>query len=154
MEPQSLKRLLQEHPFFRDLEEKYLTLLTECASNVRFNAGTYIFREGEDADKFYLIRFGRVAIEIYSPERGSIILQTLKEGDVLGWSWLFPPYKWHFDARAVELTRAVALDAACLRKKCEEDKLLGYELLKKFSQVIIQRLQSARLQLLDVYGHV
>ncbi len=153
MSLQSMEEIIKEHPFFKDLQEKYVKLLAGCASNVRFSAGEYIFKEGGKADKFYLIKSGKVSIEIYSPERGSIIIQTLREGDVLGWSWLYPPYRWHFDARALELTRAIALDAECLRRKCEEDKEFGYELLKRFSQIIIQRLQSARLQLLDVYGH-
>ncbi len=153
MSVQSMEDIIREHSFFKGLQERYVKLLAGCASNVRFNAGEYIFKEGGRADKFYLIKSGKVSIEIYSPERGSIIIQTLGEGDVLGWSWLYPPYRWHFDARALELTRAIALDAECLRRKCEEDKEFGYELLKRFSQIIIQRLQSARLQLLDVYGH-
>jgi len=150
---ETLERILEEHPFFKGLERRYLQLLVGCASNVRFNAGQFIFREGEEANQFYLIRYGRVGLEIFSPNRGPITIQTLREGEVLGWSWLFPPYQWHFDARALELTRAIALDGECLRKKCEEDHNLGYELTKRFAQIIEQRLEFTRLQLLDVYGH-
>ena len=150
---ETLERILIEHPFFKGLETQYLQLIIGCASNVRFNAGQFIFREGEEANQFYLIRYGKVALEIFSPNRGPITIQTLREGEVLGWSWLFPPYQWHFDARALELTRAIALDGECLRKKCEEDHNLGYELTKRFAQIIEQRLEFTRLQLLDVYGH-
>jgi CRP-like cAMP-binding protein len=149
---QTLEPLLAEHPFLRGLEPRYLALLAGCAANVRFDAGRYIFREGEEADRFYIIRHGKVALELSAPERGALTIQTLGAGDVLGWSWLFPPYRWRFDARALELTRAIALDGACLRRKCDEDHSFGYELVKRFAQVIVERLQATRLQLLDVYG--
>lgn len=129
-------------------------MLVGCAANVRFEAGQYIFREGEEAKTFYLLRHGRVALEMAVPGRGSLTIQTIREGDVLGWAWLFPPHRWHFDARAVELVRAIAMDGQCLRDKCEQDHSLGYELVKRFAQVIVERLQATRLQLLDVYGHV
>jgi CRP-like cAMP-binding protein len=149
---ETLERILAEHPFFKGLEEPYLQLLVGCASNVRFNAGEVIFREGEQANKFYLIRQGKVAVEMFAPSRGPIILQTLGEGEVLGWSWLVAPYKWRFDGRAVELTRAIALDGECLRGKCEEDHDLGYELMKRVSLVMEKLVQATRLQLADVYG--
>mgnify|MGYP001615923844 CR=1 FL=1 len=148
---ETLEPILREHPFFAGLTHEHLTLIVGCASNVRFDAGKFIFREGEEANQFYLIRHGKVAVEVYAAERGSITIQTLGEGEVLGWSWLLPPYQWQFDARAVELTRAIALDATCLRKKCEEDHHLGYELLKRFAHLIEDRLQAMRLQLLNVY---
>jgi len=150
---ETLERILSEHPFLKNLELRYLRLIVGCASNVRFEAGQFICREGEEADQFYVIRHGKVALEILAPGRGPIIVETLWEGEILGWSWLVPPYHWHFDARAVELTRAIALDGKCLRTKCEEDHDLGYELLKRFAHIIEQRLQATRLQLLDVYGH-
>ena len=149
---ETLVRFLAEHPFFKGLEPKYLKLLVGCASNTRFDAGQVIFRQGEEANQFYLIRHGKVAVETYSPERGGLTVQTLDEGDVLGWSWLIEPYCWRFDARALELTRAIALDGKCLRNKCEDDHDLGYELLKRFSFVMAQRLEATRLQLLDVYA--
>jgi len=148
---QTLEPILAEHPFLKGLEPQYIKLLVGCASNVRFNAGQHIFREGEDANQFYMIRQGKVAIEILAVERGPIIVETIGEGDVLGWSWLIPPYRWRFDARALELTRAIALDGKCLRAKSEEDHNLGYELLKRFSSIIVDRFEATRLQLLDVY---
>lgn len=152
MAPESLERILGEHPFFGGMEEPYLQLFVDCASNVRFNAGDVIFREGEDANTFYLIRHGKVALETSAPERGTIAIQTVCEGDVLGWSWMVPPYRWRFDARAMEVVRAVALDGRCLRGRAEEDHDLGYELMKRCAQVMERRLQAARFQLLDVYG--
>jgi len=133
------------------MEQHHMDLLVGCASNVRFDAGQFILREGEEANRFYLLRQGKVALEIYTPERGSITIQTLGAGEILGWSWLVPPYYWRMDARAIELTRAIALDGKCLRGKCESDHDLGYELLKRFSQVMVEHLTSTRLQLLNVY---
>lgn len=149
---ETLERVLAEHPFFRGLEEPYIHLLVGCASNVRFDPGQLLFREEEEANQFYVIRHGRVALQIFSPQRGPLTIETIGDGDILGWSWLIPPYHWHFSARAVELTRAIVLDAKCLRTKCEEDYALGYQLLKRFAHIIEQRLQATRLQLLDVYG--
>ena len=101
---------------------------------------------------FFAIRHGTVALETYVPQRGGVTIETLHGGDVLGWSWLFPPYRCHFDARARTLVRALALDGVCLRGKCEADPKLGYELMSRFAQVLIERLQWTRLRLLDLYG--
>jgi CRP/FNR family transcriptional regulator, cyclic AMP receptor protein len=151
MAMEDLKNILTTHPFFAGMKPEHLQLLVGCASNVRFDAGKFILREGEEANEFYLMRHGKVALEVYAPERGPINIQTLGEGDILGWSWLVPPYRWKFDARVIEMTRAIALDGKCLRQKSESDCQLGYELLKRFSQVMVDHLQAARLQLLNVY---
>jgi len=148
----TLEPILAEHPFFAGLDKRHLEVLTGCASNVVFQEGHIIFREGEEANTFYLIREGKVALEIHAAGMGTITIQTLNSGDILGWSWLVPPYRWHFDARAIEATRAIAMDGECLRHKCEQDHDLGYELLKRFAEIITQRLQATRLQLLDVYS--
>jgi CRP/FNR family transcriptional regulator, cyclic AMP receptor protein len=149
---QTLEAILAKHPFFEGLEPRYMQIITGCASNVRFDAGEYIFHEGEPAEHFYIIRQGKVALETFAAQRGTITVETIEEGEVLGWSWLFPPYRWHFDARVVEPTRAIALDGACLRGKGEADHTLGYELMKRFAGIVVDRLQATRLQLLDVYG--
>jgi CRP-like cAMP-binding protein len=149
---ETLEPILAEHPFLKGLEPRFIQLIVGCASNLRFNAGEYLFREGQEASRFYIIRHGKVAVELGAAQRGVINIQTVGEGEILGWSWLIPPYSWHFDARAVELTRAIALDGKCLRAKCEEDHQLGYEFLKRFSHIIAQRLEATRLQLLDLYG--
>jgi CRP-like cAMP-binding protein len=150
---ENLERLLKEHPFFADLNDEQIALLVGCAKNAVFKAGEFVFRDGEDADSFFIIRHGKVVIETFVPNKGPIAIQTREAGEVLGWSWLVPPYRWRFDARALELTRAVALDGKCLRDKLDEDHDLGYELLKRFSVLITQRLEATRLQLMDIYGN-
>jgi CRP-like cAMP-binding protein len=148
----TLEPILAEHPFLKGLEQAHLELLVGCASNVRFEAGAFVFRQGQEANHFYILRDGKVAVELFAPHRGAVAVDTYGEGDVLGWSWLIPPYHWRFDARAVEPTRAIALDARCMRTKCEHDHDLGYELMKRFAKIIEQRLDATRWQLLDVYG--
>ena len=149
---QTLDVIVSEHPFFRGLKSEQLKFIAGCASNVVFKSGEFLYREGDEANQFYIIRAGRVAIEAFSVKQRAITIQTLTVGDVLGWSWLFPPYQAHFGVRAIELTRAICFDGKCLRNKCEEDHDLGYELMKRFSEVMIHRLQATRLQLLDLYG--
>lgn len=147
-----LDRLLREHPFFHDVAPDALALMAGCARNERFDAGAAILRTGTPAERFYILRHGDVAVEIAIPGRGRVPLETLHEGDVLGWSWLVPPHRWSFDARAVSLVRAVSLDAACLRAKMEEDHELGYRLLQRFVPVMAERLTAARLQMQDLYA--
>jgi CRP/FNR family transcriptional regulator, cyclic AMP receptor protein len=147
----SLHRILAEHPFTQGLGEHHLELLTGCASNIRFEPGQRIFRAGEEANQFYLVREGKLAIELFGAERGALTILTVGPGDVLGWSWLIPPYRWKFDAYALESARAIALNGKCLREKAEADHDLGYELLKRIAQVMEERLHATRLQLLNVY---
>ena len=149
---EGLERILRGHPFFAGLHADFCDLVCGCARNVRFEADRYLAREGDSADQLYLLREGRVALEMTAPGRGTITLLTLEAGELVGVSWLIPPYRWTHDARALEPVRAIALDAACLRRKCEEDHDLGYELMKRFVPVLIARLQGSRLQMLDVYG--
>ena len=149
---QTLEATLAEHPFFEGLMPRYMSLVTGCASNVRFKSGEYIFHEGEQAAQFYIIRQGKVALEAHDAQRGRIIIETIEEGEVLGWSWLFPPYQWHFSARVMKETRAIALDGACLRATGEADHDLGYELAMRVARIMMERLQATRLQLLDVYN--
>ncbi len=149
---QTLEPILAEHAFLKGLRHEHVHLLIGCASNVKFAAGDHIFREGAEANHFYILREGKVAIEIPAGHRHGIIIETIGAGDVLGWSWLVAPYRWRFDARVIEPTPAIALDAKCLRAKCEQDHELGFELLNRVLQVVEQRLQSTRMQLLDMYG--
>lgn len=149
---ETIDAIIAEHPFFKGLDARLLSLAAGCASNVRFNAGEYLFHEGEEADRFYAIRHGTVAIEVYHAQRGAVTVQTVGAGELVGWSWLFPPYLWQFDARAMEMVRATSFDGACLRKKCDADPSMGYELMKRLAHVISHRLEATRLQLLDVYG--
>jgi CRP/FNR family transcriptional regulator, cyclic AMP receptor protein len=149
---EGLERILREHPFFAGFSAEMSALVAGCARNHRFDAGQYLLREGESADEFFLIRHGRVSLEMAAPGQAPIVFTTLGEGEIVGASWLVPPYRWNFDARAVELTRALGVDAACLRGKCEADHHLGYEMMKRFVPILVKRLEATRLQILDVYG--
>lgn len=149
---QTLAGILAAHPFFHGLDAQYMELVTGCAENVRFHADHTLFHEGEPATHFYLIREGKVALETMAVPHRPVVIETIEAGEVLGWSWLFPPYRWHFNARAVEPIRAIMLDGVCLREKGESDHDLGYELVKRMARILIQRLQATRLQLLDVYN--
>ena len=149
---ETLQVNLSVYPFFADLPGHHIEAVAGCASNVRFEAGSFIFHEGEEAERFYLIREGKVVLQICSDRRGPLNILTLEEGDILGWSWLFPPYYWHFAARATEPTKAIFFYGTRLREQCEEDHDLGYELMKRFARIIEQRLDATRWQLLDVYG--
>jgi CRP-like cAMP-binding protein len=151
---QTIAELISSSPVFAGLPDEHLELVAGCARNAGFEEGQLLFREGDEADTFYVVRRGRVALELHTPERGGIVIETADPGDVVGWSWLFPPYRWHFDARASEEVRAIAFDGACLRGKCAEDTALGYELMQRFAQVMIGRLQHTSFRLLDVYGGV
>ena len=149
---ETLESLLGHAPFFDGLGPERVALLAGCGGNVRFAAGQSIFRQGDPADVFYVLRHGTVALELFVPSRGPVMIETLEAGEVLGWSWLFAPYRWHFDARALTVVRGTGFDGACLREKCEAEPALGYELMGRFAQVVIERLQWTRLRLLDVYG--
>ena len=146
---ETLEPILRQHSFFKELPAKYFNFILGCTSHAVFKAGSVILKEGESADKFYLIRSGRVAIYIAQPRE--ITIQTIQESDILGWSWLIPPYRYRFSAKAVENVRALALDGKCLREKCEKNSDLGYEFLKRLVSVFTERLEATRLQLLDVY---
>ena len=148
----TIETLLQDVPIFQGMSDEALELLSGCAANTRFADGEIVFREGDDADTFYVVRHGRVALETFVPARGPVTIETIDPGEVIGWSWLFAPYRWHFDARALGLVRATQFDAACLREKCEQDPAFGYDLISRFTQVLIERLQWTRLRLLDLYG--
>lgn len=149
---EGLERIVKDLPLFAGFDEEHIRLVTGCARNHRFEAGRYLFRESQSADEFYVIRQGRVALEITSPGRTPIVFSTLEAGEIVGASWLVPPYKWMFDARAIDLVRAIGIDASCLRGKSEQDHDFGYEMMKRFLPVLVKRLHATRLQILDVYG--
>ena len=144
--------VLGQHPFFYGMSEDHLRKMAACASAVEFVSGQTIFHEGAPADVCYLILDGDVALELTAPGRGPHVIQTLHAGDILGWSWLFPPFKWSFDAQSLVQTSAIRFDAAELRAAKEADLAFGYDLLKRFAEVMVRRLQAARLQLLDIYA--
>jgi CRP/FNR family transcriptional regulator, cyclic AMP receptor protein len=148
----TLAEYLPEHPFFAGLDASAMELIVGCARNVHFEQGDVLFRTGSPADTFYVIRHGRVALEVHDPRHQAMVVATLGDGEVAGWSWLVPPYRWMFDGRAVSPVSAVALDGACLRGKCDDDPVLGYALMQRVAHVMYERLQDARMRLLDLYG--
>jgi CRP-like cAMP-binding protein len=151
MEMKTIENLLEEHPFFAGLDTEYLDTLSGCGQNVVFQVGDEIMRQGDPANYFFVIRHGLVSLLAHAPGRPPITIQTLQEGDILGWSWLFPPWLWQFGARADTVVRVVRIDAKCLRGKCEEDPVLGYELAKRFAKVMVERLAWTRMQLMKIY---
>lgn len=152
MEIENLGHIIAGHRLFKGLDAGFLELVTGCAKNVRFEAGDYLCHEGDAASHIYLLRTGRAALEISAPGHGAMTFQTLGPNEVIGISWLVPPYHWSFDARATEAIRAISLDATCLRNKCEADHDLGYEVMKRITPILVDRLHSTRLQVLDLYG--
>jgi len=145
--------LVAHHPLLAGLPGHTIDHVALCARNVAFATGELLLSEGEPADTLYLVRRGKVAVEIHGPGRGPLCIETLGPGDAVGWSWLFPPYRWRFDGRALEPVGAMAVDGACLRGKADADPVFGYELMKRVTAVIIERLQATRIRLLDVYGN-
>jgi CRP-like cAMP-binding protein len=150
--PQTLEPLLRRHEFFAGLDPQYLALLAGCAANAAFPDGAFLFRAGTAAEKFFLVTSGTIALEIAAPGR-VVTVQTLGEAEVAGFSWLIGPHRWQFDGRAVGRVRAIEMDGACLRAKCESDPRLGFDLMQRFARLAVQRLQATRLQVLDVYSH-
>jgi CRP/FNR family transcriptional regulator, cyclic AMP receptor protein len=149
----TIDELIAGTPVFEGLAPEHLALIAGCGQNVHAPAEEMLLREGDAADRFFLIRRGTVALEVSAPGREALMIETLHDGDPVGWSWLFAPYRWQLDARTVGPCELVVFDGACLRGKCEEDHELGYQLMRRFAASVISRLQATRLQLLDVYGH-
>ena len=149
-----IRALLGENPFFEGMSDEHLKTIAGCGTLVRFKAGEYLLREGELADTFYIVRDGEVAIESDIPARGPLSIARVGAGGITGYSWLFPPHRNHFDSIALTDVATVALNGQCLRNKAENDAALGYQLMKRFAQVMLERLQATRCQMLDVYANV
>ncbi len=141
-----------EQAVFQGIDPAYRELIAGCGQNRSFRDGAFLMREGEDANEFFVIRRGKVALSTHAPERGEVAVETLDAGEIVGLSWLFPPYKVHFDARAVGTVFTLSFDGACLRGKCDRDPVMGYELMKRFARIMTSRLQATRLRMLDLYG--
>jgi CRP/FNR family cyclic AMP-dependent transcriptional regulator len=152
MAVRSLAKIIPEHPFFLGLDPEFCELVSGCARNVRFEDGAYLFRKGDPADEFYLVRQGRVGLQITTAAGKPLTFLTIGDNEVVGLSWLIPPYRWSIDAKAIGQVRAIGIDARCLRGKCDADHHLGYQLMMRFMPVLIERLNTARMQALDVYG--
>lgn len=151
--PETVADLVARHPLLAGLPGDTVSRVAGCARNVAIASGELLLVEGAPADTLYLLRRGRVTLEVSAPGRGPLVIETLGPGAPVGWSWLFPPYRWQLDARATGPVGAIAVDAVCLRSKAEEDPVFGYELMKRFASVLLDRLQATRVRLLDLYGH-
>lgn len=152
MRTKAIDDVLREHHFFAGLDDADLDFIAGCGRTTVYRARTMVHVEGDEAVEFFVVRRGRFAIETHGALHEPVVLETVGPGSVVGWSWLFPPHKWRFDVRAVDEVHAIALDGACLRQKCEDDPRLGVELMRRFAGLMAERLEAARLQLLDVYG--
>ncbi len=148
--PKLTSALTTKHPFLIEMEPRHAEIILQGAIEQQFQPGEIIFREGEPANRFYLVNWGEVALEIQCPSNGTVFIQTLRGGDVLGWSWLFPPFAWNLQARVVKPTSVIACDGAHLLVTAEEDDDFGHALMKRVAHIAIQRLQSARRQLIQV----
>lgn len=151
MSTTNLAPLLREHPFLRGFTRDHIDFMVSCVSNAHFKEGEFLLREGDVADHVSLIREGTVSLEIYVPGPGVQRVETLAAGDIVGYSWLFPPSRWNLDARALSDVRALRFDGTCLRKKMEEDHHFGYELSVRLLRHLTQRLDRVHLQHLDTY---
>jgi CRP/FNR family cyclic AMP-dependent transcriptional regulator len=148
---QSIEHTLSTMSMFRNLSPEQTAALAGLGEDVEYADGARLMVEGDPANWFFAIREGFVALQTDTPG-GAITIETLHNGDPVGWSWLIEPYLCHFDARSRGVTHAIRFDAATLRLRCEEEHELGYQLMRSFASVIVERLQATRLQLLDVYG--
>ncbi len=147
-----LEQIIAEHPFFYDMPAEFRSMVADCGKMEVYQAGQFLFKIGQHADYFFLLRSGKVALELNVPGGELFRFQTSGEGDIVGWSWLFEPYTYQFDARAIETTRVVCFNGMCLRAKCDENPTLGLNVMRRFARVLISRLAESRMQLIDVYG--
>ncbi len=148
----SIAEVVASHPLLAGLPGDAVDQVAGCARNMAYAPGELLLAEGDPATTLFLVRRGRVAIEVHGPERGAMIIETVGPGGAVGWSWLFPPYRWQFDARATSPVGAIAVDGACLRAKADADDALGYKLVMRVAAVLLERLQATRIRLLDLYG--
>ena len=149
---ENIEAVLAAHPFFQGMAPEHLSDLAGCGRRVEFKAGEFLCREAEEALDFYVILSGSVSVEIFSYRRGPLTTATVEEGEVLGWLWFEKPFHWHLDARARQVTRAVALDVMALIRKCEEDHDLGYDFMKRYAHHLGVQFRVTKLQLVDMYG--
>lgn len=147
------RELLTEHPFLADLAPAWLDRLSSFAHPVYRPGAHRLFAQGRPANRFWLLRSGRVVLDIDTPGRGRVAIETIEAGTVVGWSWLFPPYRWHFGAVALDPVRTIEFDAAGVRHLMTDDPALGHALTRQFMNVVVDRLQATRLRLMDLYGY-
>lgn len=144
--------ILANQTFFEGMNAEHLALIADCAELRDFAAGSTLLRQGEPANAFHVLLEGRVSLALRAGGRSRLVIETLLAPAVVGWSWLLPPYRWHFDVQAMTDTHTVEVHTPCILGKIEQDKVFGYEIYRRFLPVVVERLQAARLQMLDVYA--
>ena len=152
MSQQSIEDYLSEHAFFSGLDDSFVKFLSNSAAELQIKKGEVLFKQGTHADKFYLLRNGQVSVQVPALMGPSLEIQSLGEDQILGWSWLIPPYKWNFNARAVEDSELLEFDGAVILARCEEDPKFGYELFKRFAALMSERLDAARQKIMDQWN--
>jgi CRP-like cAMP-binding protein len=151
MKNKPLSDLMVVHPFFEGMDRSHVDFIAGCAENRRFKAGQFMMLMGKDAQEFYMIRSGRVAVEMDAGNR-TYNVQTIGEGGIIGWSWLHPPLSTRYDVRVIEDVSAFAFNAQCVREKCEADHEFGFNITRRFMKLVIERLMATRVQLAELYA--
>lgn len=151
--PEDIQKALTEHPFTQGMDPKHLKMMADIVGYQRFEAGKRIFQEGEPAERLYLIVSGTVDLEVFNLNQGTIPIQTLVAGEVLGSSWFVPPYRWKFDARAEKPVDTLVFDARLLLELFDKHNDFGYDFMKRMATIVDQRLNAAKEQLLDMYAY-
>jgi CRP-like cAMP-binding protein len=139
------------HPFFKGMKEEDVRTIADCGEDASFEVGQVIFRQNETAIRFFVILEGAVSLEIQSGEQAPLVIQTRGGGSVLGWSWIFPGEEWKFNATVLKPVKAIVINTPCLHSKIKNDTELGFELMRRFAGIMVDRLQATRLQLMDIY---
>ncbi len=152
MSNQSIEDYLPTHAFFSELDDNFMKFLSDSATELKIKKGDVLFRQGERADKFYLLRNGQMSVQVPALMGPTLEIQTLGEDQMLGWSWLIPPYRWNFQARALEDSDLLEFDGSAILARCEEDPKFGYELLKRFATLMSERLDAARQKMMDEWN--
>ncbi|MFQ5545270.1 MAG: Crp/Fnr family transcriptional regulator [Acidiferrobacterales bacterium] len=152
MSNQSIADYLSTHAFFSELDDNFMKFLSDSVKELRIKKGDVLFQQGERADKFYLLRNGQVSVQVPALMGPTLEIQTLGEDQMLGWSWLIPPYRWNFQARAVEDSDLLEFDGSAILARCEEDPKFGYKLLKRFAALMSERLDAARQKMMDEWN--
>jgi CRP-like cAMP-binding protein len=154
MSNQSITEYLSAHEFFSEFSDDDLKFLCECSSTHEIKKGQILFRQGEHADKFYIVRSGRISIQMPAIMGPTLEIQAVEEDQVLGWSWLISPYRWNFQTKAEEDSELLQFDGTAILARCEQEPKFGYELLKKFAGLMSVRLNAARQKMMNEWNPI
>ena len=152
MNKQVIEDYLSSHVFFSGLDDSFIKFLSNSARELRIKKGDVLFKQGERADKYYLLRNGRVSVQVPALMGPTLEIQSLGEDQIIGWSWLIPPYRWNFLARATEDSDLLEFDGNAILARCEKDPKFGFELFKRFARLMSERLDAARQKMMDEWN--